>query len=127
MVDEFLIPVGFKDEVNFDTYVEHEYKNKIIEYFKINGFDLVKTPLVEFTNQKNSNNFLIETKKNENQLVHQHMNDILDKSYKENAKTIIQGLDIYSLGIVLPMTLYDLAIAKKIIGMFIVVFMFILS
>ena len=52
MVDEFLIPVGFKDEVNFDTYVEHEYKNKIIEYFKINGFDLVKTPLVEFTNQK---------------------------------------------------------------------------
>ena len=53
-------------------------------------------------------------KKNENQLVHQHMSDILDKSYKENAKTIIQGLDIYSLGIVLPMTLYDLAISKNI-------------
>ena len=42
------------------------------------------------------------------------MSDILDKSYKENAKTIIQGLDIYSLGIVLPMTLYDLAISKNI-------------
>ena len=38
----------------------------------------------------------------------------IDKSYKENAKTIIQGLDIYSLGIVLPMTLYDLAISKNI-------------
>ena len=53
-------------------------------------------------------------KNDQNLLVHQHMSDIINKSYKENPKNIIQGLDIYSLGIVLPMTLYDLAIAKNI-------------
>ena len=68
MINEFLIPPGFKDEVNFDAYVEHEYKNKIIDYFRLNGFDLVKTSLIEFSNSENSNQFLIEVKKNENQL-----------------------------------------------------------
>ena len=57
MINEFLIPPGFKDEVTFDAYVEHKYKNKIIDYFKLNGFDLVKTPLIEFKNNKNTNNF----------------------------------------------------------------------
>ena len=62
MFNNFLIPPGFKDEVTFNAYVEHEYKNKIIEYFKVHGFDLVKTPLIEFKNKQNDNNFLIESK-----------------------------------------------------------------
>jgi hypothetical protein len=53
-------------------------------------------------------------RENENELIYEHMCDIIDGSYKENAKTIIQGLDIYSLGILLPMTLYDIAISKNI-------------
>ena len=68
MINEYLIPPGFKDEVNFDAYVEHEFKNKIINYFRKNGFDLVKTPLIEFNNKKHNNIFLIETKKKDNQL-----------------------------------------------------------
>ena len=68
MFNNFLIPPGFKDEVTFNAYVEHEYKNKIIEYFKVHGFDLVKTPLIEFKNKQNDNNFLIESKKRQDQL-----------------------------------------------------------
>ncbi len=68
MINEFLIPPGFKDEVTFNAYVEHEYKNKIIDFFRLNGFDLVKTPLIEFKNNQNINNFLIESKKNEDKL-----------------------------------------------------------
>ena len=68
MINEYLIPPGFKDEVNFEAYIEHEFKNKIINYFRKNGFDLVKTPLVEFNNKINNNSFLIETKKKEDQL-----------------------------------------------------------
>ena len=68
MINEFLIPHGFKDEVTFDAYVEYEYKRKIIDYFRLNGFDLVKTPLIEFKNDENTNNFLIEVKKNESPL-----------------------------------------------------------
>ena len=52
MYNKSLIPEGFKDHVDFNTNVEHEYKNKIINIFISNGFDLVKTPLVEFY-QKN--------------------------------------------------------------------------
>ena len=63
MINELLIPPGFKDEVTFDAYVEYEYKRKIIDYFRLNGFDLVKTPLIEFKNNENTNNFLIELKK----------------------------------------------------------------
>ena len=55
MINEFLIPAGFKDVVTFNAYVEHEYKSKIIDYFRLNGFDLVKTPLIEFRNNKNTN------------------------------------------------------------------------
>jgi len=63
-----LIPEGFKDHVDFNTNVEHEYKNKIIDIFLSNGFDLVKAPLLEFY-QKNSNNvFIIESKKRERRL-----------------------------------------------------------
>ena len=68
MLNEFLIPSGFKDEVTFNAYVEHEYKNKIINFFRVNGFDLVKTPIIEYKNTKNINNFLIQNKKNEEEL-----------------------------------------------------------
>ena len=48
MDNKLLIPEGFKDHVDFNTNVEHEYKNKIIDIFLSNGFDLVKAPLLEF-------------------------------------------------------------------------------
>ena len=63
MENNILIPEGFKDHVDFNTYVEHEYKNKIIDIFVKNGFDLVKTPLLEFYKKISNNSFIIETKK----------------------------------------------------------------
>ncbi|MDC6448161.1 ATP phosphoribosyltransferase regulatory subunit [Alphaproteobacteria bacterium] len=68
MDNNSLIPEGFKDHVDFNTNVEHEYKNKIIDYFISNGFDLVKTPLVEFYKKNGNNYFFIESKKNERRL-----------------------------------------------------------
>ena len=65
MSSKSLIPPGFKDHVDFNTNVEHDYKNKIISYFISNGFDLVKTPLVEFYESNNNNCFIIESKKKE--------------------------------------------------------------
>ena len=68
MDNKSLIPEGFKDHVDFNTNVEHEFKNKIIDFFISNGFDLVKTPLIEFY-EKNSNNcFFIESKKKDRKL-----------------------------------------------------------
>ena len=63
MVNKSLIPEGFKDHVDFNTNVEHEYKNKIIDIFVSNGFDLVKTPLLEFYNKNSNNCFLLYSKK----------------------------------------------------------------
>ncbi len=68
MQNKSLIPQGFKDHVDFNTNVEHEYKNKIIKIFISNGFDLVKTPLVEFYKKNINNSFIIETKKKEPKL-----------------------------------------------------------
>lgn len=68
MNNKSLIPLGFKDHVDFNTNVEHDYKNKIISYFISNGFDLVKTPLVEFYNSDINNCFIIESKKKERKL-----------------------------------------------------------
>ena len=68
MKSKILIPPGFKDEVNFNAYVEHQYKNKIIDYFRLNGFDLVKTSLIEYSSKEDNNNFLIESKKGEDKL-----------------------------------------------------------
>ena len=73
-MSEYLLPSGFKDEVTFNAYVEHQYKNKIIDYFKLNGFDLVKTPLIEFKDKGSKSNFLIQNKKKEEEL--QIRNDI---------------------------------------------------
>jgi len=63
--NEFLIPPGFKDNVNFEAYIEHEYKNNIISYFRSYGFDLIKTPLIDYIDDHVKNNFIISTKKNE--------------------------------------------------------------
>jgi len=63
-----LIPEGFKDHVDFNTNVEHEYKNKIIDIFLINGFDLVKAPLLEFYQKNSDNAFIIKSKKKEPRL-----------------------------------------------------------
>ncbi len=41
MANKSLIPEGFKDHVDFNTNVEHEYKNKIIDIVISNGFDLI--------------------------------------------------------------------------------------
>tara|TARA_Y100001970_G_C14234985_1_gene861272 strand:- start:1746 stop:2858 length:1113 start_codon:yes stop_codon:yes gene_type:complete len=63
-----LIPEGFKDHIDFNTNVEHEYKNKIIDIFISNGFDLVKTPLLEFYKKNSNNCFFIESKKSDPKL-----------------------------------------------------------
>ncbi|MDC0342936.1 ATP phosphoribosyltransferase regulatory subunit [Alphaproteobacteria bacterium] len=68
MDNKSLIPEGFKDHVDFNTNVEHEYKNKIIDIFITNGFDLVKAPLLEFYQKNSDNVFIIESKKKEPRL-----------------------------------------------------------
>ena len=68
MNKKLLIPQGFRDQIDFNTYVEHNYKNKIIDYFISNGFDLVKTPLVEYYKKNINNCFFIESKKKEPKL-----------------------------------------------------------
>ncbi len=68
MDNKSLIPEGFKDHVDFNTNVEHEYKNKIIDIFITNGFDLVKAPLLEFYQKNSDNVFIIESKKREPRL-----------------------------------------------------------
>jgi ATP phosphoribosyltransferase regulatory subunit len=61
-----IIPEGFKDDVTALVISEHHFKNKIIQNFLLNGFQLVKTPLLEFFNKDMSQNvFKTEIKKNE--------------------------------------------------------------
>ncbi len=67
MENKYLVPPGFKDNLNFDAFVEHEYKNIIINFFRENGFNLLKTPLIEYSNNLNNNTLKIKTnKKKEN-------------------------------------------------------------
>ncbi len=63
MVNKFLLPPGFKDSLNFDTYIEHQYKNSIVNFFRENGFTLVKTPLIEYSNNLDNNTFTLKTNK----------------------------------------------------------------
>ena len=51
--------------LSFDTFVEHQYKNKIIDFFRNNGFSLIKTPLIEFSNNLDKNTLSLKTKKKE--------------------------------------------------------------
>ncbi len=65
-----LLPPGFKDEVSDLAGIEHKYKNKIINLFQINAYKLVKSPLVEYSNNLNSSNALkIKVKKNNKNLI----------------------------------------------------------
>ncbi len=68
MKNKSLIPEGFRDHVDFNTNVEHDYKNKIIDFFISNGFDLVKTPLIEFFDNNSENCFFIENNKKDRKL-----------------------------------------------------------
>tara|TARA_Y100001970_G_scaffold268119_1_gene358953 strand:- start:1 stop:1116 length:1116 start_codon:yes stop_codon:yes gene_type:complete len=64
-----LIPEGFRDEVSKQAAIEHKYLNIIIKLFQTHGYELVKTPLIEFTNQFNSKNTLnIKVRKNKENL-----------------------------------------------------------
>ena len=53
-----LLPEGFKDEVSNLAAIEHKYKNKIIDLFQSYGYELVKTPLIEFAEHINNKNTL---------------------------------------------------------------------
>ena len=68
MYKNFLVPPGFSDSLSFDTYVEHQYKNLIINLFRENGFSLIKTPLVEFTHNFDSNTISIKSNKKKEKL-----------------------------------------------------------
>ena len=48
-----LLPEGFRDEVSNNAAIEHKYKNIIINLFQSNGYELVKTPLIEFSGPTN--------------------------------------------------------------------------
>ena len=69
MDNKSLIPEGLKDHVDFNTNVEHEYKNKIIDIFITNGFDLVKAPLLEFYKKNSDNVFIILSKKKRTKVI----------------------------------------------------------
>tara|TARA_Y100000590_G_scaffold400972_1_gene485523 strand:- start:13417 stop:14541 length:1125 start_codon:yes stop_codon:yes gene_type:complete len=63
-MSNFLLPSGFKDEISKQASIEHKYKNKIIDLFQCNGYELVKPPLIEYASKKNINNvFKIKEKK----------------------------------------------------------------
>ena len=65
-----LLPEGFKDEVSNQAATEHKYKNKIIDLFQSYGYELVKTPLIEFQDQINKINTLkIKVKKDQKNLI----------------------------------------------------------
>ena len=69
-MSEYLLPSGFKDEISEKASLEHKYKNKIINLFQLNGYELVKSPLIEYANLKNINNvFVIKEKKELKDLV----------------------------------------------------------
>ena len=68
-MSKIIIPEGFKDDVTSQVSTEYRFKNMIIDYFLSNGFDLVKTPLVEYLDINNAENvFKISVKKNEKTL-----------------------------------------------------------
>jgi len=68
LVNKFLVPAGFKDSLNFDASIEHKYKNTIINYFRDNGFTLIKTPLIEFSKNLDNNTLSLKTNKKKDQL-----------------------------------------------------------
>ena len=64
-----IIPEGFKDDVSSQVPTEHRFKNIIINCFHSNGFELVKTPLIEYLNTNtDANIFKIAVNKKEKKL-----------------------------------------------------------
>ena len=64
-----LLPEGFKDEVSSQAATEHKYTNIIIDIFQSYGYELVKAPLIEFSENINSRNSLkIQVKKDQKKL-----------------------------------------------------------
>ncbi len=64
-----IIPEGFKDDVSSQATVENIFKNLMIDNFQLNGFRLVKTPLIEFVDKDTEKNvFKIINSKNEKKL-----------------------------------------------------------
>ena len=61
-----LLPPGFKDEIFEEASLEHKYKNRIINLFQLNGYELVKPPLIEYANDIDKNNFFLIKEENEN-------------------------------------------------------------
>ena len=64
-MSNFLLPSGFKDAIFEQASIEHNYKNKIINLFQLNGYELVKPPLIEYANSENINNAFIIKEKEE--------------------------------------------------------------
>jgi len=64
-----ILPEGFKDDVSSQVAAEHRFKNIIIDCFQSNGFELVKTPLIEHLNTETDENvFKITVNKKEKKL-----------------------------------------------------------
>ena len=69
-MSKFLLPSGFKDEIFEQASLEHKYKNKIINLFQLNGYELVKPPLIEYANSENEKNaFIIKDNKESKDLI----------------------------------------------------------
>ncbi len=65
-----LIPEGFRDDVSEQALTEHKLINEFIEHFQCYGYELVKTPLIEFYDKSFADNsFDIKIKKNEKRLI----------------------------------------------------------
>lgn len=69
-MSKYLVPEGFRDDVSDKVLIEHKYKNLIIDFFYNNGYDLIKTPLLEYENAHiGLNNLQITPNKKEKNLV----------------------------------------------------------
>ena len=65
-----LIPEGFRDDVSEQVLTEHKFTNEFIKHFQCHGYELVKTPLIEFYDKSfGDNSFNIKVKKNEKRLI----------------------------------------------------------
>jgi len=65
-----LIPEGFKDDVTDKVSTEHKYKNSIIDFFQSHGYELIKTPLIEFYDSKvTDNSFNLKVNKHQKKLI----------------------------------------------------------
>ena len=65
-----LLPPGFKDELSQQSSTENKFKNIIINIFQTNGYELVKTPLIEYSNNDNkSNSFVINELSEKKELI----------------------------------------------------------